>query len=138
MIIKQTDIVLVRVCGVSQWRNVMNNNFDEITCRRLRVVDEQGKPAITLQSIEGNNYVLVYDKQGEKAINLSSIVEGGNRVTVYDEQGETVITLSSIKGSNSVTVYDKQGEPAITLQSIEGRNWVAVRDNLTGKSNRLD
>ena len=82
-----------------------NGVFDEITCRTLRVVDENGKQAIVLGSIEGLNVETVLDKQGEKAISLVSLADGGgerlNSVTVYKTQhNKEGVTLTSSESGN--------------------------------------
>ena len=48
-----------------------NGVFDEITCRRLKIVDKLGRDAIILNAGEETNSMLIFDKMQASAILLS-------------------------------------------------------------------
>ena len=115
-----------------------NGVFDEITCRTLRVADENGKQAIVLGSIEGLNVVTVLDKQGEKAVSLASLTGGGgerlNSVTVYKTQhNKEGVTLTSSESGNSLHLSGQAGEESIDMLAIEKSNPFILIRNRVGK-----
>ena len=91
-----------------------NGVFDEILCKRLTVVDEDGNKAIILGSIEGLNVVIVLDKQGEKAITLESF-ESGNSVVVLNKQGKEAVELTDTEYGGRVSVYNNQGKNRVAM-----------------------
>ena len=49
-----------------------NGVFDKIQCRKLTVVDNEGKPAVELYSNVFGNWVYIYNNQGKEAMTLTS------------------------------------------------------------------
>ena len=101
-----------------------NGVFDEIQCRGLQVVDENGNEAIVLTSAEKANVVAVFDKQGKVAIGLASMEEV-NTVTVSDKQGEVAIDLSVLTVTepvNSIGIRDAAGNEAIRMSAVDSSN----------------
>ena len=99
--------------------------FGEIQCSRLVVVDETGKPAITLATDakehglpEKQNAVIVYNKSGEKAVVIGTHREH-NGVEVHDKQGEPLAGLSASRqgGMLKLLTMDSRNsrQPAILL-----------------------
>ena len=130
-----------------------NGVFDEITCRSLNVVDENGNRGIFLLATEdlntihigGNNpggggislttrhfegtdpdnSILIHDEAGNTAIKLEA-KEHQNYVQVFDNAGKEAIILRSHENANSILVFDTVGEPAILLSAIESENHLFV------------
>ena len=126
-----------------------NGVFDEITCRSLNVVDENGNRGIFLLATEdlntihigGNNpggggislttrhfegtdpdnSILIHNEAGNTAIKLEA-KEHQNYVQVFDNAGKEAIILRSHENANSILVFDTAGEPAILLSAIESEN----------------
>ena len=98
-----------------------NGVFDDITCRRLTVVDQNEKVAILLASDkESANAIVILDQNGKKAIGLTALNnEVGNAITILDQNEKMAIALSSFSDEN-------------------GGNAVMVRDTLTGEFETLD
>lgn len=99
--------------------------FGEIQCSRLVVIDETGKPAITLATDtkehglpEKQNAVIVYNKSGEKVVVIGTHREH-NGVDVHDKQGEPLAGLSDSKqgGMLKLLTMDSRNsrQPAILL-----------------------
>ena len=99
--------------------------FGEIQCSRLVVVDETGKPAITLATDakehglpEKQNAVIVYNKSGEKAVVIGTHREH-NGVDVHNKQGEPLAGLSASRqgGVLRLLTMDSRNsrQPAILL-----------------------
>ena len=99
-----------------------NGVFDEITCRSLSVVDENGKTAIQLDTSRFDNTVKVFDKVGNESILLTHTLFG-TTVTVLDKVGNKAIALGSgVADGNGVAIFDKAGKTAIRLQADEEGN----------------
>ena len=72
-----------------------NGVFDEITCRQLTVVDENGEVVIALGSIKHwGNGIAIYDSNGKMAFRLYSD-KSGNHIRISNPFGETAFTLNS-------------------------------------------
>ena len=96
-----------------------NSVFDTITCRKIRLVNEHGKPTIYLDTYEGGaSMISMMNSRGNEAIRLYAAEGAGNSVTVYDKQTWKAVSLDAdeILG-NSVTVYSDRALPAISLDS---------------------
>ena len=72
-----------------------NGVFNEITCRKLVVVDKNGNEVIILESREAGNIVEVYDKTRKEHITLDStglskwVLVGGGVISLEPEQKVT-------------------------------------------------
>ena len=107
-----------------------NGVFDQIQCRELQVVDENGNQAIVLASKVGVNLVAVLDKQGEVAVTLGSMEEV-NVMTVSDKQGEVAIDLSVSSVSepiNLIGIRDTAGNEAIRMSAVDSSNHIGIYD----------
>ena len=89
-----------------------NGMFDKIQCRELLVVDKHGKNAITLNSDDGVNGVVIYNKAREPGFVLSAS-EAGNGVDVFDTAGRLAFRLSSNEIINIVSIGGKTGKGAV-------------------------
>ena len=110
-----------------------NGVFDTITCRELKVVDQNGKTAIGLGSFRGGNGITIYDQDEKRAIALFSLGVG-NRITIYDQNGEMVIGLSSfgLGIGNYISIYDQNGKEAFQFNALPSRNELVVHNKSDG------
>ena len=96
-----------------------NGVFDEITCRRLKVVDKLGRDAITLNAGEESNGMMIFDKTQAPAIILS----GGfvrdeaknNLIQIFGRAESNGILLIADETSSLVKLFDSAGNSAIFL-----------------------
>jgi len=78
--------------------------FGEITCRRLEVVDDEGK----LFNNEHGGAVKAYGKDGGQA-ELSTYEYGGG-IAIFNKGGQNVLQASvEGKGGGIIRTYDKSG-----------------------------
>ena len=107
-----------------------NGVFDEITCRRLKVVDKLGKDAITLNAGEESNGMVIFDKTQAPAILLS----GGwvrdeakdNVIQIFGGTENNGILLSADETISLVKIVDNAGNNAIILGANETGNHAVV------------
>ena len=101
-----------------------NGVFDEITCRRLYVEDEDGKTAIALNSINDlGNGISIYHPNGDLAVGLNSSndsadgIDSVNGISIFDKNGTPAINLGSLETVNGMSIYHPNGKTAIMLNS---------------------
>ena len=109
-----------------------NGVFDEITCRRLEVVDKSGSARVLLKTKEDETVVAIRDKVGKTAIALYA---GGivNSISVYDESGALGggIDLFASDELKRVSVLNKAGKFVIELSASDVfGNRVALFDSV--------
>ena len=64
-----------------------NGVFNKIQCRKLTVVDNEGKPAVELYSRGGGGSVEVGNKQGKKRATMSVNAYDTGAVSTWDRNG---------------------------------------------------
>ena len=75
-----------------------NGVFDEIVCKKLSVIDEEGNEAIELStSSEGGRHIFFYDKKGIQRISLVVEEVFGSTVAICEKDGGLGIVLSAVK-----------------------------------------
>ena len=107
-----------------------NGVFDEITCRMLIVVDQAGKPAISLSASElFGNVIQISDKEGI-AIALAAS-EDSNVILVQDKAGKGGLHFNASAEENVIRLIDKAGKAAVNL--VTDRNGNGITVNAPGK-----
>lgn len=125
-----------------------NGVFDEITCRRLKIVDKSGQDAIILNAPEDANAIIVYDKAREPAILLAAL-DSENSIFVNRKVGEGSVKLMGTKDRSGVFIGDglklvvaedgnlillkgKAGEESINLLAAEKEGTSIIIVDRTG------
>ena len=118
-----------------------NGVFNEITCRQLTVVDQNGKTAIGLNSNELGNGIGIYDQNGIKAIGLNSDWLGNAiSISVQNEKmeigkmgiGKTAIWLSSKESGSFISISDPNGKKSFDFNAYTVRNELSVHNKSDG------
>ena len=105
-----------------------NGVFDEITCRNITVIDHLGKDAITLNSDDVVNGMVIYNTAGEPGFVLSAS-KAGNGVEVFDTAGRLAFRLSSTRITNSVSIVGKTGKgPVFNLTTSQAGSTIMISD----------
>ena len=118
-----------------------NGVFDQITCRQLTVVDENGKTTLNVKSEGKENSITFYSPNGKPAIGLVSYKGLGfdnreinnNLIFVYDPNGEPAIRLgSNNQFGNAIAIFEQKqegfGGTGIRLGVRELESDIAVYD----------
>ena len=107
-----------------------NGVFDDITCRMLVVVDQAGKPAISLTASElFGNVIQISDKE-DIAITLAAS-EDSNVILVQDKAGKGGLYFNASADENIIRLIDKAGKAAVNL--VTDRNGNGITVNVPGK-----
>ena len=108
--------------------------FNELTCNKLTVVDENGNPGGLLFIDENGGTVTVVNKNGNPGVLLLNDESGGG-VLVYDKTENPKVALGSNEDGGIVAVYDDTANHAVGLLANEAGGLVVVGDkagNITG------
>ena len=106
--------------------------IESITTKSLFIVDDQGKPRISLVVSDKDAIVTIEDAEGKDALILHAGRNGETRVTLVDSKGGMKIAMASdADGTNSIRIADSERTPCIGL--VVGSDNVAAIG--VGKSN---
>ena len=89
-----------------------NGLFDTITCRELKVVDQNGQQAIELNGKDWEKGIYIYDPNGKKAIELAG--GAGNYIAILNNKnGQSAIELGSLSDFRLIS-----GQWSLTIVSF--------------------
>ena len=96
-----------------------NGVFDTIECKRLVILDGQGKDAIMLSATEKQgNGMIIYQDEGKQGLVLRSTKETSN-VTAYNSQGKAVVVLAAGDELGGVLALNYgDGEGGVSLGAL--------------------
>ena len=97
-----------------------NGVFDEIVCKGLRVIDEEGNKAIDLSTDSEGCSIVVYDKEGRRGITLDVGDGLGNSVAICDnDTGAPVIALYAWELVNGIWLRKGRGRIELSVDDDE-------------------
>ena len=79
---------------------------DEIVCRKLQVVDEQGNNKVVLSTAFGGGTVIVWDEEGKGAAILNTNNEGGVLSVYGKDKGVVQLSINEYGGLVNVSSKD--------------------------------
>ena len=92
-----------------------NGVFDTIECKRLVVLDGQGKDAIMLSTTEKEgNGMIIYQDEGKQGLVLRSTKETSS-VTGYNPRGKAAAVLAVTDKFNAMQLNFSGGEGGVSL-----------------------
>jgi len=122
-------------------------NFDTITAKAIRIVNQKGKVAAILASnSEGNGLeirngkgkimadlfnhplgtdLFVYTEEGKPSVRLGSLL--GGYLKIYNREGKIVVQLEGVWEEGSIYVFNKKGESVAKLSSVNGEGGLCVK-----------
>ena len=103
-----------------------NGVFDEITCRSLNVVDENGNAGIQLLAVGDTNVIVIGDNSPDTGRIYLGTDHGTNGITITDGAGNSAIELEAKKHNNYVQLFDKAENTAILLNTHEDANGITI------------
>ncbi len=104
-----------------------NGVFNEITCRKLTVVDTAGKDAIVLNATRftRHNQIVLFNTDGKEAVTLNSAGDY-NGILVHNHKGEAMIGLTSAPIMNLMFITDPLKRDAFKIHAYPERNELIV------------
>ncbi len=97
-----------------------NVEYNEISCRSLTVVDEDGKPRIVLNTnpdLHGNVVIAILDVNRKPRIALSTFTDGNDGIAILDVNGKPRVVLGTDSdGEGKLYILDEKGN---TVRALE-------------------
>lgn len=96
------------------------DNFNEIECTKLTVVDADGKAGLILGITEHGGNVAAFDKDGKAGVRLGAHNGGGN-VRIVNSAGVLFIIMASdpVTNESRILLSKNTGGPAVFLRVAE-------------------
>ena len=93
---------------------------DEIVCRKLQVVDEQGNNKVVLSTAFGGGTVIVWDEEGKGAAILNTNNEGGVLSVYGKDKGVVQLSINEYGGLVNVSSKDDNKGGVILGTDLHG------------------
>ena len=152
-------LTLVIVAGVSMGQA---DDYEEITCRGLTVVNEKGAIVATLKSWElggklfvygvngvttaisqndgGNGLLNTYSSSGKQLVDLGATVNDDGALVTYSSSGKKLVGLGATVNDDggALSIYNKTGEVVCTMYPDDYGNGVIGAWNRKGKGRTFE
>ena len=99
-----------------------NREFDDVQCKRLTVVDENGHEAIVLQAAKISNMITINakGKDGRGAVIISASEQVGSAIAMFDRRGKAGLLIASTDEGNAIQILDRyKGKGGVFLDTTE-------------------
>ena len=88
--------------------------IDEIVCRHLWVVNDDGKRAVSIGAGSDGGYIIVYHANSRPAVSIGTFSNGGY-ISVYHANSKPVVDIVTTSNGGFMTVNHASGENAIVM-----------------------
>ena len=105
--------------------------FDEIVCRKLKIVDENGKTHIVIGADLLGGQISVNHHNGKNAVSIRAFPTGGY-ISVSNRDGKQGVAINAFSSGGYMIVNNADGERAVTIgTSDDKRGFVSVDSKST-------
>ena len=87
--------------------------IDEIVCRKLRIVNPDGKTMAILADDAGG-VLYIYNQRGKKVLDVNSIF-GGGELGIFNGAGKRVIVTNTLFGDGGLAIFNGAGKRAFSV-----------------------
>jgi hypothetical protein len=115
------------IAGIELGQNAI---FDQVLCKELVVVDENGNFAIQLSTDELDNSVVIFDKAGNLDIGL--VGNNGHTGVYVKQSGKLAFRVLTLPSLNSVDVFDSSEKNAFDFTAGFAMNPLIVHNKSSG------
>ncbi len=105
---------------------------DEIRCRRLVVVNEDGETVTKIvPTLDGDGTIAINNKDGEVLVNIAPTVETSDgSIQTYNKDGKVLVTIGTTETSDGfIRTYNKDGELVAGIGSDGYGGHMAIWNN---------
>ena len=100
---------------------------DEIVCRKLKVVDVDGKTGITMGAHQGAGYMSIYYPSNKLGISIGAFLpSGGGYMSIYHPSGKPGIRIQTGSDGGSIIVYHQNGGPGVSIRTDSNGGYMNV------------
>jgi hypothetical protein len=111
--------------------------FDEIYCRELNIVDEDGKTRVTIGTISNGGFMSVDNADGRSVVTISTTSSGGFMLVNHADGGTAVTIGTSDDKRGFVSVDGKSTKGLIQLTANEYGGRMSIFGNTDDKTRVL-
>ena len=91
--------------------------IDEIVCRKLRVINPDGK-TVAILADDAGGVLYIYNKRGKKVLDVNSIF-GGGELGIFNGAGKRVIVINTLFDDGGMAIFNGAGKRAFSVYSDE-------------------
>jgi hypothetical protein len=111
---------------------------DNIVCKSLVVVDDNGKAGVAIEASADGGLLAVFGPKGEISTAISQSDEGNGTVTTYSTSGQELVDLiSSENGDGVILTHSKTGKEIVEVGANEYGGRITVFHAAIGKASSL-
>lgn len=92
---------------------------DEVTAKRIRLVDDEGRVRMDLRHDSEETGLFIMDEAGDVRLGAAQFAHGGGGYALHGPGGSGAAVLY-LKGEGSLTMYEPDGEVAARFPGGEG------------------
>ena len=112
-----------------------SDKFDTLICRKLFVVNEDDEPIVSILSTPDADGIVIFDRMGEKAIDISNSLKGRGIKVMSPNTDEAAAFLAVSEDMNALGINDAMGKPAVAIATrAESNSRALTVFNDTGKT----
>ena len=128
-------LALMIVAGVSMGQT---DNYGDIVCRSLKVVNEKGEPTAIITEINGDGFLATISSSGKELVRLTAL-DGNGALITSSSSGNLLVGLGAHKDVGGlISVFNKTGEEVCTMYPDEYGNGVIGAWNRKGKGRKFE
>ena len=110
--LERTNRLLLLVVGAvmlpALWAATGGSQPDEVTTRRVRIVDDEGRVRMDLRHDDEETGLFILDEDGDTRLGAAQFAHGGGGYALHGPGGRGAAVLY-LRGDGSLTMYDEDG-----------------------------
>ncbi len=122
-----------------------NNVFDEIVCKKLLIVDNNGKQLVKMGEVRGGmeagkegegGYIFVYNNEEMAVVGIDTVQQGHGTISVSNKQGKITVDMQGkalFTNGGGITVSNSDGHEGVFIDVADGNGEIRVLDTTKRK-----
>ncbi len=93
---------------------------ERVRAKRFEVINDAGKPVVTLMSWDQGGWIETRDNQGHRLFDVSATDDGHGLLSTYNKEGNETVSLGGVKdGTGLQVVFDGRGAKLLAAGAAE-------------------
>jgi hypothetical protein len=103
---------------------------ERVRAKRFEVINDAGKPVVTLMSWEQGGWIETRDNSGRRLFDVSATDDGNGLLSTYNKEGNEAVSLGGVKGgSGLLAIFDGHGRKLLAEGAAEEGSGVIASYN---------
>ncbi len=126
--------IIASLGGITTHAQKDEQVFDEIVCRKLKVVNKKGQTVARISADEGTGVIEVFNAVGEFVAGLGAAEEGNAIMVFCNAAGKQVVAIGATEEGNGVMEVFNAAEKSVVfltanedgdgeIQTYKGKGW---------------